>query len=361
MSIFEAGLRSGAVAILLLLAALFLRDAGRSPAGRNCALFSLSAAGYVVCSAPGFPGLDVPFGLLLLVVSLGVPALLWMSAAAIFDDEFEPSWRRSFAWLGLVVLGLWSILEGQPLVDLAYYALSVLFVGLAAWHALAGGASDLVEARRRLRMLLAVSTALYAAAIIVANLVSPGSSVSAPFSIVNAVGLAAMTFSVALSWLGLAREAPFVAPANPDRKSLPLTQVGPDRAPMARLCDEQETELCEALRELMEDQKFYRHEGLSIAILAAKLGIPEYRLRRIINRQLGHRNFNSFVNGYRLSEVRAALSDPVQAEVPILTIALDAGFRSLAPFNRAFKVTTGMTPREYRRQRLSGFDPAFAT
>ena len=40
------------------------------------------------------------------------------------------------------------------------------------------------------------------------------------------------------------------------------------------------------------------------------------------------------------------------APVPILTIALDAGFQSLGPFNRAFKVQTGMTPTEFRRQQL---------
>jgi AraC-like DNA-binding protein len=35
--------------------------------------------------------------------------------------------------------------------------------------------------------------------------------------------------------------------------------------------------------------------------------------------------------------------------VPVLTIALDAGFSSLGPFNRAFKADTGLTPTEYRR------------
>ena len=38
-----------------------------------------------------------------------------------------------------------------------------------------------------------------------------------------------------------------------------------------------------------------------------------------------------------------------QAEVPVITIAMDAGFQSLGPFNRAFKATTGVTPTEYRR------------
>ena len=33
-----------------------------------------------------------------------------------------------------------------------------------------------------------------------------------------------------------------------------------------------------------------------------------------------------------------------------MTIALDAGFQSIGPFNRAFKAHTGMTPTAYRKQ-----------
>src|SRR5258706_572430 len=212
MSMLEAGLRGGTVAILLLVAILFLRDSGRTPAGRNSALFLLSAVGYVICSAPGVASLDTPLGLSLLAVSLGHPALFWIWAAATFDDEFKPSWRRGFAWLGLVALGMWSLLDSQPIVGFAYYALSLLFVSLAAWHALAGRETDLVEARRRLRKLLAVSAASYGAVLIVTDVVSPGSSVSAPFSIVNAAGLATMTFAIALLWLGIAYEASAVSP-----------------------------------------------------------------------------------------------------------------------------------------------------
>ena len=356
MSMLEAGLRGGTVAILLLVAILFLRDSGRTPAGRNSALFLLSAVCYVICSAPGVASLDTPLGLSLLAVSLGHPALFWIWAAATFDDEFKPSWRRGFAWLGLVALGMWSLLDSPPIVDFAYHALSLLFVGLAAWHALAGRETDLVEARRRLRIVLAVSMASYGAVLIVADAVVPGSSVSAPFSIINAAGLAAKTFIIALLWLGIAHEASAVSPSASDQRSSPRPE-----APAAGPLDQQEAALLEALRELMEEQKLHRHDGLTIAVLAARLAIPEYRLRRLINRRLGHRNFSSFVNGYRLAEARAALADPVQANVPILTIALDTGFQSLAPFNRAFKMTAGMTPREYRRQHLSRPQPGFAT
>jgi AraC-like DNA-binding protein len=110
--------------------------------------------------------------------------------------------------------------------------------------------------------------------------------------------------------------------------------------------------LLAALRKLIDHGKVYREPDLSIASLSQKLDMPEYRLRHLINHQLGHRNFSAFVNGYRLAEAEAALSDPAQADVPVLTIALDAGFGSIGPFNRAFKAQTGVTPTEYRRMRL---------
>jgi AraC-like DNA-binding protein len=100
---------------------------------------------------------------------------------------------------------------------------------------------------------------------------------------------------------------------------------------------------------LMDDERIYRHDNVTIGTLASKLGIPEYRLRRLINQRLGYRNFNVFLNEHRIAEAKAALADPSQAEVPVITIAMDAGFQSLGPFNRAFKAITGVTPTEYRR------------
>src|SRR5258708_36538432 len=76
--------------------------------------------------------------------------------------------------------------------------------------------------------------------------------------------------------------------------------------------------------------------------------MPEYKLRRLINQRLGYRNFNVFLNNHRIEEAKAALADPGQAEVPVIAIAMDAGFQPLGPFNRAFKATTGSPPSEYR-------------
>ena len=87
--------------------------------------------------------------------------------------------------------------------------------------------------------------------------------------------------------------------------------------------------------------------------VAARLNLPEYRLREVINEGLGYRNFNAFLNRHRIDEARAALSDPGQRDVPVLTIAMDAGFQSIGPFNRTFKAATGMTPTDFRRDALA--------
>ena len=136
-----------------------------------------------------------------------------------------------------------------------------------------------------------------------------------------------------------ARSAAAAAPDDPESVPPP-----PDPA---------DDRLAAALDQAMREQRLYRGEGLSIAGLAAHLDVPEYRLRRVINQRLGHRNFNAFVNAWRLQDTYDALSDPRHRDRPVLTIALEAGFQSIGPFNRAFKAATGLTPTEFRQQKLA--------
>lgn len=71
------------------------------------------------------------------------------------------------------------------------------------------------------------------------------------------------------------------------------------------------------------------------------------QLRESINQHLGYRNFNDFLNHYRIDEAAQRL---LRQDLPILSIALDAGYGSIGPFNRAFKQLKGFTPSEYRAQ-----------
>ena len=358
MSVIEAAIRGGAVTVLLLVAALLLRDRRCIPTELYSALFALSVAAYVIASSPGFHGLDLRWRIPIGLVSSGTPAVFWLAAAAYFDDDFKPSLYRHLAWLGLVLLGLWQMLGNQSAADFLHDGLSLMFIVLATWHALIGRDADLVEGRRRFRLVLVISVALYTAGIVVSQWLLPGSVASAPFSLINAVGLLALTFVYVAARLSVSAFGQFAASDIPDRRaSLPreIRQNDPAHAPGV---NEQDAALLTALDDLMKNNKIYRQEGLSIAVLCAKLSVPEYRLRRLINQKLGHRNFSAFVNGYRLSEAIAALGDPSQSSVPILTIALDAGFGSIGPFNRAFKAHTGITPTEYRRERSNGMQNA---
>ena len=107
------------------------------------------------------------------------------------------------------------------------------------------------------------------------------------------------------------------------------------------------------LTDLMDHQQYWQTEGLTIRQLAETMQVKEYRLRQTINQHLGFRNFNEFLNSYRIREACAILSNPKKQELIILEIAYDLGYQSLAPFNKAFKRVTGVTPTEYRKENNS--------
>jgi AraC-like DNA-binding protein len=342
----EAALRGSAIALLALLAVMALPKARASAAARYGALFALSVAAYVVESAP-YPALQrTPWMVPVRLVSIGTPAVFWLWACAHFDDDFVPDRRRWLLWLGLVGIGAAAMARDLVILWHAQQAATLAVAGLGLWQVVAGRSIDLVESRRRLRVVLAIGAALYIVALNLCFLAPSWLAVS-PGGLVNAAGLAAMSFAFAV--LNLARgDEPAIA--SPVAAAMAPT---PPRRNATPAVDGQETAWLAALSRAMEEDKVYREEGFGVTGLAVRLGIPEYRLRRLINQRLGHRNFTAFVNIYRLAETMAALADPGQAEVPILTIALDAGFQSLGPFNRAFKAHVGMTPSEYRRASIS--------
>ncbi|HEY6716256.1 MAG TPA: helix-turn-helix domain-containing protein [Reyranella sp.] len=338
----ELALRSGTVALLLLTGIVILRDRRHRESGPYGGLLALSVAADSIVFVVGASWLWP-----LQLVAMGTPAMLWIWAGAVFDD-YRPSWRAAVAWAVLPAIGAFGIYAWRPWVGTAENALALLFILLAAWRIVAGLRGDLVERRRRLRPLLAVLAVLYAGGIILMNMLGSAQPTGASSRIVEAAVLAGLAAAFALLTLRADRSlaGPLAVEArrpSPDEAAEPSAAV-----------DDQEDALLARLSQLMEEEKVYRQEGFGVAALVAALDVPEYRLRRLINQRLGHRNFSSFVNGYRLAEATAALADPAQADVPILTIALDAGFQSIGPFNRAFKAHTDMTPTAYRKRADSG-------
>jgi len=106
------------------------------------------------------------------------------------------------------------------------------------------------------------------------------------------------------------------------------------------------------LERLMKEERLYSQPGLTISILADRLRIQEYKLRRLINQSMRYRNFNQYLNNYRIEDASFRL---LNTSSPISSIAIDVGYSSLSVFNKAFKDRYDMTPSEFRQ--LNTNDP----
>lgn len=345
LSQINLALGAGTTTLLLLLAALLFRDFRTVAAGRLGIAFALGSAAHALTAAAGFTLPVTPWHAALIAVSTGNVVVFWLFARALFDDGFELRRWHAAPWAAVVALSLTNCLVLVPAQTLdprifadATSVISLAFVALAVGQTVASWSSDLVEDRRRLRVFVVCTTAVYAGFNAIVQLFLPVSGSPGVGTTVNAAILAAVVIAIAVSLMGVKGETIFAIAERPAAVAVaPNEQSVSDR------------KLLDALMRLMSDERIYRHEGITIGTLATKLAVPEYKLRRLINQQLGYRNFNVFLNNHRIEEAKAALADPSQAEVPVITIAMDAGFQSLGPFNRAFKATTGVTPTEYRR------------
>ncbi len=101
---------------------------------------------------------------------------------------------------------------------------------------------------------------------------------------------------------------------------------------------------------MMEHEKLYLDDHLSLQKLAASLDITSHQLSRILNTRMGL-NYNNYVNGYRVQEAMdMLLHDPARS---VLSIAYDAGFNSKSAFYDAFTRINGCSPVEYRKMATS--------
>lgn len=124
-----------------------------------------------------------------------------------------------------------------------------------------------------------------------------------------------------------------------------------DGARQRRVATDDDRALGERVLRLMMEDRLYTQSSLKVADLARRLGEAEYRVTQCITGALGFGNFNQMVNQFRIEQAQQMLSDPRCDHLPVLTIALDCGFGSIGPFNRAFKAQFEMTPTAFRYSR----------
>ena len=96
----------------------------------------------------------------------------------------------------------------------------------------------------------------------------------------------------------------------------------------------------------MEKDKVYLNPELTVREVASKLNTSASLVSNVINTGFG-KNFNQYVNDFRVEAFKEAVANPENDRFNLLSIALDCGFNSKATFNRVFKNATGLSPKDF--------------
>ena len=104
------------------------------------------------------------------------------------------------------------------------------------------------------------------------------------------------------------------------------------------------------LNQLMEQEKLYTLESLSLVMLAEQLQLNSHQLSELINTEF-NLGFSKFIRQYRVEAAKKLLLDEPSSSV--LSIGLSVGFSSQSNFYTAFRDIVGMAPGKYRKQLLT--------
>lgn len=352
--IFTAAL---ATAIALFMGVYFIVYAWKTRAGKLIVFLSVCLISYVVVRFPIVSNHSVA-SYIVGRFATAMPAALWLLSFHLFTDKRH---IPSMAWT--IIISHWAlrgigVLMFRSAADLNTLNLALIYgipqaamLGLtlhAIYMAVTGYQDDLMENRRNIRVYFVVTIGLLFILIL-----SAGATQTFATSFHNQYinrgtveGIfASVIFVTIFGFLLMIFRMEFELFAHP----VPLGSTR-DRVEFKKDRDEKIAQYTiNNIVKLMEDEHMYREPGLSIGLLATRLGVKEYQLRRIINKHMRYRNFGQFVNFYRLNEAREKLAT---TDMPIATIAMDVGYVSLSSFHKAFKDVHGVTPREFRLKHL---------
>jgi len=292
--------------------------------------FILSSVAYVV--NPMIPVKSGALHVLLIIIDNLTPILAILWAWVVFEDGVRiPIWLQI---LTVLCVALSVAMPFTILNDMTAASLGLTYTFLCAictiYVVQRSRKNDLLEKRLHIRKLVAT---LIAATMMVTSIfgAAPYFGFNIPGGDLPLLWIFFSTFVFNLLAMKYYPDFRFVG----DNKELVIPKDVSD--PMI-----------ETLLARMRDERLYADHDLRVGSLADILGIPEYQLRKKINQSLGYRNFNQFVNRYRIEEASEMLI--TNSRAPVLTIALEVGFRSISSFNTTFQSQYGVSPTKYRAQ-----------
>ncbi|MBD2751781.1 helix-turn-helix domain-containing protein [Spirosoma validum] len=105
-------------------------------------------------------------------------------------------------------------------------------------------------------------------------------------------------------------------------------------------------QVTDTLQQAMTTDRLFLDPELTVEKVGQHTGFATKLISAVLNQHL-QKNFNSFINEYRVEEVKRRLIDPAHERLTLTGIAFDCGFNSQATFQRTFKQLTGVSPKEY--------------
>jgi len=100
---------------------------------------------------------------------------------------------------------------------------------------------------------------------------------------------------------------------------------------------------------LMEEERLFTTNDLTVNDVAKRMNIPRQHLSEILNVHL-KTGFQDFLNQYRVDAFVDCLKSDAYENYTIMGIAQEVGFSSKSSFNTTFKKLRGMTPSQYKKQ-----------
>lgn len=366
LELIDSFFRFGAIVICLFTSAMVLRDAGRKLSAKLSAFCCIGTAAYLAASIPGL-GTTLGAGMIpILLLCMFGPTAVWVFCLSMFDDNFKLKPLHYGVIVGFYVICLsqyinYFVVTGDlPLMSptrlhgelrgmgaIAWsISLILLFMklGMSAqmlWAAWNGRCEDLVSKRRRFREIFVVAVTIISVGIVVTEnwLINFAPDIAYTLLVAQSASIFLVCFYMLWHISGVDGEWLF-------------GDYGPIESPAPRRSESEDRHDLETLDGLAASGALLE-AAMTINKLAQMAGMPEHRLRRLVNQHLGYRNFADYLNFHRVEAAKSRLSVVADRHVPVLTVAMDLGYGSLGPFNRAFKERAGMTPTEFRKQALA--------
>lgn len=310
---------------------------GSAPLRNYWLLFCVSLLTYIAnyCLASIWPVLVLPLS----VISCVGCGLSWLLARSLFRETTGQIWPRVLVAILFVFSAQLVVVEylWVPARNSVYSAFVGRLVGLISSTVLllplieaAEGLRQLVDKKeRRFRLIFLAGYGSFLACALLVSIAALAPIASGAKTLLALCALCAATLAVHY-------RAGHPLPAGLIQKQR--------KRPV-----ESDPLMAAKLSQLMQTQQVYLDPELKVSTLAQQLQEQEYKVTALITGALGYRNFNHMVNYYRIEHAKKLLTAAESADTSILAIAMDCGFSSIGPFNRAFKELAGSTPSEFRK------------